>query len=101
MADVTEGIDERLNALAVLVDSGVTLRYGVEAVAEVYRPGLFVGTKEVLDGKPEVPSGLCVTINGEVEDGVIGGAKDPETDAVVCLVPVWIVGTRRHRAINV
>jgi hypothetical protein len=52
---LTEGVSERLHALTVFVNGGVTLRQGVELVAEEDSPGLLIGAEDPLDGKPELP----------------------------------------------
>jgi hypothetical protein len=71
MADIVEGVSERLNALAVVCDGGVTLNDSVELVAEVDGVGLPVVVEEIGDGGVESVGRLIFIIYGEIKNKVV------------------------------
>jgi hypothetical protein len=101
VADITEGISGGLHALAVGDDAGVALLHGVELVIKEDGLGLLVGVKDVLDGDPKSTGRLGVVVHGEVEDGIVDGAKDLGLDAAIHLVPIRVGGISGEHAIDV
>lgn len=60
VADVAEGVDDLLHALAVLRDGKITLHNSMELVAEEDCTRLFVVLKQITDGDPNIVSQLIV-----------------------------------------
>ncbi|BAT10798.1 Os10g0409566, partial [Oryza sativa Japonica Group] len=58
VADIAKGVSGSLHLLAVVDNGGIALNHGVKLMAEKDRSRLFVGVEHVLDGDPQLPSGL-------------------------------------------
>lgn len=101
MANIMEGVGGGLHALAVGVNTRITLLHGVELMVEEDCLRFLVSAEDVLNGDPNISGRLIVIFHCEVESGVIDRAEDPSFDTAVRLIPVCVGGIGGEHPIDV